>query len=352
MKAQYLIELDKALKQTTSVGWKTEPGSATPGVDYVHAEGVLVFAPGETSKLINIEIVERPSATESRVFYVRIDNASGLLIGNEIGACVIPAGASTLGPLIRNGLVGNSYHDVLGRDGYFHANSGTSEGQAVAIEAAFLAYEALNISDPQPAGEYLAMALKMLDAMGDGSRRGAMLRQPFPTSSGTITLMHWLFAARGDIPAQSIVYDQLATAVSGKLTIPRRGADVFKVWMIYPATSHLLYQSPYSPAYDNTNPAGETQRPVAATDWRVVGESVEITAPVTGSWYIVYGLNNSGVIAQGEAQEAYPCWTKIADGYAACAPDTFRWLDLAPCIGLFTISDLFYRYICCPSACH
>ncbi|NTE96682.1 Calx-beta domain-containing protein [Agrobacterium tumefaciens] len=329
MKAQYLIELSKAVKQTTSVQWKTEQGSAVPSVDYVHAEGELVFSPGETSKPVSIEVIDRPSATESRTFYVRIDNANGLLIEDELGACVIPPGSSTLGPLIRNGLITNSYHNVLGRDGYFHANSGTSEGQAVAIEAAFLAYEVLRVEDSAPATEYLSMALKMLDAMGDGSRRGPMLRQPFPTSSSTITLMHWLFAARGDIPSQSIVYDQLATAVGGKLTIPRRGADVFKVWMIYPATSHLLYQSPYSPAFDNTSPAGETQRPVAATDWRVVGESVEITAPVTGSWYIVYGLNNSGIIGQGEAQEAYPCWTKIADGYSACAPDTFRWLDLA-----------------------
>lgn len=327
MKSRYAIKLSKAVKQTTSVTWKTEPGSALPGVDYVHAEGTATFAPGETEKLVTIDIIDRPSAQDERTFYVRIDKPNGLVIETAVGTCTIPAGASTLGPLVRNGLIANSFHNVLGRDGYFHANSGTSEGQAVAIEAAFMAFEALQADNPAVAERYRTLGLTMSDAMGDGSRRGPMLRQPFPTNVGTITLMHWLFAARGNIPEQSIVYDFKTTARAGKLVIPTRGADVFRVWSIYPATSHLLYQSPYSPAFDNTAPAGETQQLV--TDWKKVGDTVEITANVTGDWCIVYGLNNSGIIPQGAAQEAYPCWTRIPDGYSACAPDTFRWLDLA-----------------------
>lgn len=47
------------------------------------------------------------------------------------------------GPMIVDGLIVNAYHQETGRGGYFHHNSGTSEGQFIFIYGAFLAYEAL-----------------------------------------------------------------------------------------------------------------------------------------------------------------------------------------------------------------
>lgn len=242
----------------------------------------------------------------------------------------------TAGPMIVNGLIVNAYHQETGRGGYFHHNSGTSEGQFIFIYALFLAYEQLIDNEPETAIYYKNLALQMLDAIGTGnSYVGPMLRQPIPENADTITLMHWLFAARDDIPGQDVVLAYEVPRVGNTLTIPAsaNGAQVFKVWQIYPSTSELLYSSPFSPAFDITSPAGETQILLDDGDWSIVGDEARIVipsgAPVHARWKVVYGYRTNEVVSQGSAFEAYPNWTKIASAYSACAPDTFRWFEQA-----------------------
>lgn len=233
------------------------------------------------------------------------------------------------GPLVKSSLITNAYNNQLGRGGYFHSNSGTSEGQSVAIEGALRAARVLlqdNTFEQSAAEWFKMLGISLLNGIGSGSLRGPMLRQPFPSSAETITLLHWLFAAKGDIPGQVATYDYVGVVSSGKITIPR--ADIYNVWMIYPTDAYLLYQSPYSPAYD----ASGNEVQVKIADWKVEGGSTVITvpegAPAKSQWKVVFGYNQ-GNIAQGEGFEAYPFWTPIPDGYAACAPDTFRWFDIA-----------------------
>lgn len=239
------------------------------------------------------------------------------------------------GPMIMDGLITNAYHEETGRGGYFHSNSGTSEGQFIFIYGALRAYEALRtgtIEEKIVADYYLKLAQEMLDAMGDGSTTGPMLRQAIPTSVNTITLMHWLFAARGDVPEQGIVYEFETAPSGGTLVIPMNanGNTVHRVWQIYPSTSELLYPSPYSPSFDSASPAGDTS--VTITEWERVGDTTVITIPSGASaptWKIVYGYSKSASIPMGEGYEAFPSWTHIAPGYSACAPDTFRWFEQA-----------------------
>lgn len=254
------------------------------------------------------------------------------------------------GPLIKDGLVTNAYHSELGRGGYFSTISGTSEGQAIFINAAFRSFEALDggtTVEQAAADWYRGMAKTCLDAMGDGSLDGAMLRQPVPDDPNTITLLHWLFAARGDDQLQGINYDFSTAKASGnKLIIPatvpagaggephKGAADVFKVFMIYPSTSYILFYSPFSPTYASVDPTGDTSVRIADTDWARVGSTIEVTIPAGApsgvtTWYVVYAYQNAGVLSQGDGYEAYPVWSAIPDGYSACAPDTFRWFDLA-----------------------
>lgn len=346
MKAQHTIQLNRVARNLVTVTWHTRDKEAIAGRDYVAASGSVTFEPGETSKTVEIEIIDRKDATIERTFEVAIDKPKDVSLGSSVAVCRIipPAGTPGnpdqddykpdpgqpgLGPLIKNGLITNSFHNVLGRGGYFHEYSGTSEGQAVAIEGAFLAYDALAKNNRAEANWYLSLALQMCAALGDGGRRGPMLRQPFPSSVETITLLHWLFAARGPIPQQRTNYAYEADVTNGKLLVTDHAEEISRVWMIYPAASELLYQNPYSPAFDVANPAGETQVPI--TSWKLVGGKVEVPVPagVTGRWKIVYSYGQAGTIKQGEAQEAWPFWTRLADGYAACAPDTFRWFDLA-----------------------
>lgn len=350
------VTLTQASSAWVSAEWHTVPGTAVAPSDFTAASGTVTFPPGVTSREILVDIRDDIDGNPEERFTVVLSNPVNAVIADDTGLGILPGDAPVVGingPLIKNGLITNAYHNVQGRGGYFHHNSGTSEGQSVAIEASFLAWLALDGgSSPEQAAAnwYKALAYQLLDAMGDGSGEGAMLRQPIPDDPDVITLLHWLFAARGDIPSQGINYDFWTTKSGGKLVIPavvpegalgqahRGGPDVFRVWMIYPKTSDLLYYSPYSPTYDATTPAGDTSVPLTEDDWQVVGSTVEITIPPGApsgitEWYVVYGYQNAGTIAQGEAQEAYPVWTPIVDGYAACAPDTFRWFDLAIALG-------------------
>lgn len=327
MKAEYTIKLTRPAQEQVSVAWATRDGTAKAGLDYYSASGVAVFRPGQTQQKIAVDIIERATLL-ARSFDVILTGASNAEILDNSGNCLIRPRA-VIGPLIKNGLVTNAFHNVEGRGGYFHEFAGTSEGQTVAIEAAFLAYVALKDTNPAIAKWYQTLGISLLDTIGEGSRVGPMLRQPFPTSADTLTLLHWLFAARGDVPAQSIVYDYQAVVTSGKLVI--EDTDVFRVWMIYPATSALLYTNPYSPAYDTASPAAETQIVIDPSSVSVEAKRTVVTVPAgtTGAWKVVYGYGNAGIIPQGAAFEAYPDWAMVSDGYAACAPDTFRWFDLA-----------------------
>ena len=240
------------------------------------------------------------------------------------------------GPMIVNGLVTNAYHQETGRGGYFHHNSGTSEGQFIVIYSLYLAYEQLigGTLDEQTAADYYkALAESMLDALGDGGYEGPMLRQPVPSDPNVITLMHWLFAGRGDIPGQKLIYAYEVIPSGGKITIPinANGHTVFKVWSIYPGTSTLLFDSPFSPAFDTVSPGAQTQIAITDADWEIVGSNCRITIPAGAgahaTWKIVYGFYTESIIPIAHGFEAYPNWTQITPGYSACAPDTFRWFD-------------------------
>ena len=349
--ATFTVILSKPSTQRVSVAYRTVDVTATAQEDYTPSEGTLIFEPGEVTKTITVQVRDHDDTQPSERFLVTLYNPKGLEIARVDGVCDLPAGSSgggeqpldQNGPLIMNGLITNAFHNELGRGGYFHHNSGTSEGQSIGIEGSLLAYQALNggtYDEQQVANWYKANGVSMLDALGNDSRVGPMLRQPVSSNKNTITLLHWLFASRGNIPSQGINYSLTANKSGNKLVIPgtvsghKGGADVFRVWQIYPATSYLLYNSPYSPSYDSVSPTADTSIMLSDDDWTKVGNTVEITIPAGApsgvtQWKIVYGYQNAGTIKQGQAEEAYPCWTLIDPGYSACAPDTFRWFEYA-----------------------
>ena len=331
------VSLSRPDLDEISVAWTTRDGTALSGIDYKASAGVIEFLPNETSKVIEVEVIPRTTSNK-RHFFVVLDHPVNAVISDETAVCnVVPVIVN--GPLIKSSLITNAYNNQLGRGGYFHSNSGTSEGQSVAIEGAVRAWRVLSAGsgEDKNAGEWLKLlGASLLYGIGSGSRNGPILRQPFPTSADTITLLHWMFAAKGDIPGQVAVYDYIGNAVNGTITIPRD--DVFNVWMIYPTDATLLYESPFSPAYDASG--NEVQIQIA--DWRVENGQTIVTIPATApdksEWKVVYGYYQ-GVIKQGQGFEAYPFWTPIPDGYAACAPDTFRWFDIAITEAMKVVTD-------------
>jgi len=332
-----LISLSKVSTEPVSVIWETQDDTALAGVDYAASSGALHFAVGETSKTITVPVIARNTHNKRR-FFVLLDTPVGAVISDSKGECnLIPTLVN--GPLVRSGLITNAYDQQNGRGDYFHFNSGTSEGQSVAIEGSLRAARVLlagSDADKAAAEWFRLLGIGLLNAIGSGSKKGPMLRQPFPINADTITLLHWLFAAKGDIPGQAASYDFVGVVDNGKIKIPRN--DIYNVWQIYPTDAYLLYESPYSPAYDS---AGNSVA-VAIEDWVIEGNSTIITvpadAPVKSQWKVVFGFY-TGKIQQGAGFEAYPFWTPIADGYAACAPDTFRWFDIAITEAMKFIAD-------------
>lgn len=331
------ILLSRAATEDVSVSWQTIDDTAIAGVDYVAASGTVHFKKGEVAKNIDIEVI--PHATSnSRQFFIELSGPVNAVILDGIGECsIIPVNAN--GPLVKSSLITNAYNNQLGRGGYFHSNSGTSEGQSVAIEGAIRAWRVLNGGDSadKSAGEWFKLlGISLLYGIGSGSRNGPILRQAFPAHADTITLLHWLFAAKGDIPGQVATYDYIGSPSNGTITIPR--TDIFNVWMIYPTDAAMLYQSPFSPVYD----ANGDEVQVQITDWRIENGQTIITIPATApdktQWKVAFGYYR-GLIKQGQAFEAYPFWTPIDDGYAACAPDTFRWFDIAITEAMKVVTD-------------
>lgn len=232
------------------------------------------------------------------------------------------------GPMIYNGLIVNAYHPEVGRGGYFHPNSGTSEGQGVMILACFLAYEVLR-GDPateETANYYRDLAINMLNAMSEFDHNGPMLRQPIPDNPNTITLLHWLFAAKGPVSLQQVVLDYEVTVSGSSVTIPAAdmGEGVVLVYKLYPADKQLLYPSPFSPVV-----GGGEVIPTGWTENTNGSLTINLPAGVSGPYKVVYAHYTSQTLPLGSAYEAFPVWSPIPDGYAACAPDTFRWFDMA-----------------------
>lgn len=322
-----LIKLSRASSIAVTVQYETRDDTALAGLDYTATSGTISFAPGEISKPVSIDILVRDTSN-TRQFLLVVTAVTGATISDSTGLCmIIPVNAN--GPLIMTGLITNAYNSVNGRGDYFHYNSGTSEGQFIAIEGALRAAKVMMAgdADDQYKAEWMRMlGITLINGMGSGSLNGPIIRQPFPASDNTIFLPHWLFAAKGDVPKQNGKYDYTGNVTNGKIIIPRK--DIFNVWKIYPVDATLLYQNPYSPAYD----ASGNDVSVAISDWVINGNNTEITippgAPALMQWKVMFGYNN-GMIKQGQAFEAYPFWTPIPDGYSACAPDTFRWFELA-----------------------
>lgn len=239
----------------------------------------------------------------------------------------IVAAKAGFGPMIYNGLIVNAYHPEIGRGGYFHENSGTSEGQGVMILACFLAYEALrdNPADAEVAEYYRSLAIDMLAAMAEFDNNGPMLRQPIPDNPETITLLHWLFAAKGPVQLQNVVLDRVVTLTGGTTTVPASamGDGVVTVYKLYPASSQLLYSSPFSPVI------GGGEVAVSSFTENPDGSLTVNASAADGSYKLVYSYYSPQTLPLGSAYEAYPVWTAVPDGYAACAPDTFRWFDMA-----------------------
>merc|ERR1719391_1591253 len=62
------------LNTTIQVDYKTEDGTAASPGDYIEAVGTLTFGPGETQKMVTLEVLDDDVFEEDEHFYIRISN--------------------------------------------------------------------------------------------------------------------------------------------------------------------------------------------------------------------------------------------------------------------------------------
>jgi len=62
------------LNTVVQVDYKTEDGTASSEGDYIEASGTLTFAPGETQKMVTLEVLDDDVFEDDEHFYIRISN--------------------------------------------------------------------------------------------------------------------------------------------------------------------------------------------------------------------------------------------------------------------------------------
>merc|ERR1711962_404901 len=62
------------MNTAVQVDYKTEDGTASHPGDYIEAVGTLTFGPGETQKMVTLEVLDDDVFEEDEHFYIRISN--------------------------------------------------------------------------------------------------------------------------------------------------------------------------------------------------------------------------------------------------------------------------------------
>ena len=82
--ADFVVSLSRSWSRTITVDYLTLfTVSATPGVDYQHQAGTLVFQPGETSKIISVPIIDDTVNDSGETFDVLLYEAIGADLGDD-----------------------------------------------------------------------------------------------------------------------------------------------------------------------------------------------------------------------------------------------------------------------------
>ena len=79
--ASYTVTLSQASNQTVSVNYATANGTATAGLDYTATIGTLTFAPGATSKVINIPILNDSLNEADETFTLTLSSPTNASLG-------------------------------------------------------------------------------------------------------------------------------------------------------------------------------------------------------------------------------------------------------------------------------
>jgi hypothetical protein len=101
----FTVSLSRPALNATTVSFATADGTATAGLDYLPATGVLTFAPGEQTQTIVVQTLTDSVADDGETFSVLLTAATGAIIADGTGV-------GTISELAIVGLSGFVYNDV------------------------------------------------------------------------------------------------------------------------------------------------------------------------------------------------------------------------------------------------
>lgn len=85
----FTVGLPGPSQQTVTVHFTTQDGSAVAGQDYVATNGVVTFAPGETSHIITIVVTADNPPEPDEQFSIVLNNPVNASIRKGTGTCLI-----------------------------------------------------------------------------------------------------------------------------------------------------------------------------------------------------------------------------------------------------------------------
>ncbi|MEQ9669692.1 glycoside hydrolase family 9 protein [Coleofasciculus sp. G2-EDA-02] len=87
--AEFVVNLSEASDKPVTVEYSTANGTATAGSDYTAKSGIITFAAGETSKIINVPVTGDTRVESNETFRFNLSNASNATIADAQGVGTI-----------------------------------------------------------------------------------------------------------------------------------------------------------------------------------------------------------------------------------------------------------------------
>lgn len=242
----------------------------------------------------------------------------------------------------------NSFHEVLGRSGYFPASAGTSEGQAILINACIQGFERTGVNS------WLTRAQDLANAYVTNFFNTAI-----PSTPSNLWLPHWLVNVKSAFFTKGLAtlpdylnfgyFDVTVTFTNGIATIPSAGVTngerLSNVYKVYTNSGELLWKNVYAPLisgseyqieywvsnlmmsgsrfriYPNSEGSNGTN-PISTTE---AAGLIKLTTNYTGTAKLVYSAYTISQIAVNQRFDAYPMWRSVGATEFNCAIDTLPW---------------------------
>lgn len=243
-RAIFTISLVAAATEEVRVDWATKDGTALSGRDYETNSGTVAFAPGETTKTVEIFVHGRTVETEDRVFYVLLDPPVNALLADEIGACVIHVDTTGTVPVVsviiprgEKGLTGDSAYQIalnngfVGTEAQWLASLRPSPEELAPLVAPLINAGVMNVT----AKGTESLAHPDTDDLAGFAGRGAYMALTRKATAPALT------AGVNVVPVSSFVGETFdpGNATGFKITILRGANLVSLPWRYLPATSEI-----------------------------------------------------------------------------------------------------------------